>query len=312
MLGNQDTGFDTDAQRNGRAHRPLVWMMPAITFVMPTSGRAEFSVRFTRHLQSQTNEFVLVTEDSFDRTLPDYYAKVNRLLDRVKTPYAMMVDNDDLVAWRTVNALIDSLERHDFVAAGGRISGFRIRGNAPYGQVNKVAELYSPFDRAQTYDSEGKANRILSGFANSWTFYAVHRTEVLKQIWREVAEMALSDLQLHEKFCAMRLLSLGKVKGVQACSYWRQYGTSTQWRYRDDFAMRLMTNKFSADRDAVIDRLELDPHDRKLLVEAWADWWNSWFVRNYGPMAQFRKWVKAKVPSLVEMAKNRRALRVMT
>lgn len=275
-----------------------------ITFVMPANGRQDFSARLVECLHRQTRDALIVTENSPDGSFASYYAKVNRLLDLVTTPYAMLVDNDDLVVWPTVQKLIAELDAGPWAAAGGRVAGFAVKGNKPYGKITAQTELYSPYDQPQTYSHRDKNHRVVNGFANSWSFYAVHRTKVLKQIWREVADMNLSDLQLHEKFCAMRLLSLGPVFGCNEISYLRQYGTSGVWKYRDDFPMRMMTNNFSVDRDAILDRLDLSEVARSILIAQWADWWEAWLERNYGPRAALRQWGKTRFPKLTARIKH--------
>lgn len=201
----------------------------------------------------------------------------------VKTPYAMIGDNDDLIDRAGCNVCMGSLEASDYVAAMGRITGFKTWGNKPHSLITKRRRNYTPFGLAETFDQESPKDRVLAGFANESLYYAIHRTEVLVSIWEDVVRLGLKDYQTTSKFCSMATLIRGKVKAVDRPYYHRQYGTYIDFPHRFSFPGRLMTNNFTNERDAILDTIcGGDSEFRTQLVDFWAKWWEAYFRRNYG------------------------------
>lgn len=290
-------------------------MSRTVTAIVPLWGREAFTDRFRRY-KAQTMYYggptsIFIPEG--DPSPAAYFTRVRDALARVQTPYVMLADNDDLLLSPGIHAAVKFLDQNeDFLACGGRVSGFALRGNGPYGKMIRYSKLYSPFDMPGCYDQPFASARILSGFDASWTYYAIHRTWVAQAIWRDVVALGITDLQLHERFCVMRLLLEGKVMGLAEPAYFRQYNTSIQWPNRNSFPARLMSNQFARERDAILDRIcGDDALLHECVVGRWTQWWEDWFVRNYGPAARARRWLKAKFPAAAARYKNaRRPLRL--
>src|SRR5205807_1553040 len=128
-----------------------------------------------------------------------------------------------------------------------------------------------------TYDQATPNERVLVGFANSWSYYAVYRTEALRKIRRGVVALALKDLQVHEKFCAMETLRLGKaICFPHITSYLRQYETST--RNTDivkDWLVRVTRNEWAVDVLKVLKVMAACGVDEIALERAWIKWYND-------------------------------------
>lgn len=326
-------------------------MNARLTIVLPLRGRPLFTLRFLWHANAARLPYKFIIADGevrpeLSRLLensakifpgidveyiryPDdtdfgrYFAKMTDALARVRTPYAMLADNDDFLALTGLERSLDFLEANsDYVCCGGGIGGFAVYSrNAPQlrglcGPLNKLAYRYMPYDRSLDLGSPSATERLSRGLRNSWSYYAVFRSPVLHTIWREVAELDLSDLQLHEKYCAMRTLTLGKARSDPATiAYLRQYWTTLRSAFAKDWVDHLVRSRFSTDFTAILDRISshaaaTDGADREAVAETlrndFSQWFGDFLSRNYGPYAALRRDLRTKVPALVEWLKTRR------
>ncbi len=322
-----------------------------LTIVLPLRGRPLFTLRFLWHANAARLPYRFIIADGEVRSelshllensaklfpnidveyirYPDdtdfgrYFAKMTDALQRVQTPYAMLADNDDFLALTGLERSLDFLDANpDYVCCGGGIGGFAVYSrNAPQlrglcGPLNKLAYRYMPYDRSLDLDSPLVAERLSQGLRNSWSYYAVFRSSALQTIWREVAELDLSDLQLHEKYCAMRTLTLGKARSDPATiSYLRQYWTTLRSAFSKDWVHHLVRSRFNTDFTAVLGRISdqaaaADGENRDVVAENLRDNFSRWFGdflrRNYGPYAALRTYLRNKAPGLVEWVKMRR------
>jgi glycosyltransferase domain-containing protein len=324
---------------------------PRLTIVLPLKGRSLFTLRFLWHANKVRLPYrFLIADGQVDPVLaellemphvlfpnidteyiryPDdhdfshYFSKMFDALGRVTTPYAMLADNDDFLAFRGIERSIDFLEtKQDYVCCGGGISGFSVYSppKRPFGglvgPLNKITSRYMPHDRSSDFGCPLVTDRLLLGLRNSWSYYAVFRSSALTTVWREIVDMNLSDLQLVEKFCAMRTLTLGKAKSdPSTIAYFRQYWTSLRSAFTDDWVHHLLRNRFSTDFANIIDRIsslaaEADGFDQKAVAESLRERIEPWlreFLRlNYGLSADVRRHLRRLAPSLVVWLKTRR------
>ncbi len=197
-----------------------------LTIVLPAYGREAFTKRFVDH----ADKLPFLIELDEGETLPreQYFAAVRDAVHRVNTPYVMLCDNDDLPT-EELNLCWQYLEGHpDYVCASGRIEGFRMWPDPVTGPRSAVTGQYSPYDTPANYEQESVNDRVLAGFDNSWSYYAVYRTKALQTIRDEVCDLGLINLQVHEKFCAMRALTLGKAQCFRYfTTLYRQHGTGS-------------------------------------------------------------------------------------
>lgn len=294
--------------------------------MLPLRGRERFTNRFIRRWYEDISDIgnLIIADGSetpqnINTPLADYFyagpdTSLNRwwhkmvlAFEKVETPYAMVADNDDLVDGSGIRRCIDFLDTNpDYIACSGRIRGFWMWPDQVLGPHAAYTQRYALYDVPADYGQPTANERVLAGFQNSWSYYAVYRSECLKTIWREVYDLNLSDLQLHEKFCAMRALTLGKIKcDDRFVSYLRQYGTSAVASHNTDFARNLMESNFSKDRDAIFTRLHHCAVDIVVLRDKWATWYDGHLYRNYGGWAQVRRELKCRMPRLASLVQNR-------
>jgi glycosyltransferase domain-containing protein len=326
-------------------------MMPRLTVVLPLKGRPLFTLRFLWFANQGKVPYRILIADgqvdpAFARVLensrdvfpnldveyiryPDdvdfqhFYAKMADVLQRVRTPYAMLADNDDFLVRSGIDSSIDFLEANpDYACCGGGVSGFSIYGPKAgplaglVGPLNRIAFRYAPADKSIDIGSPSMTDRLFRGLRISWGYYAVFRSAGLATVHRDAVELNLSDLQLHERFCAMRILTLGKARSnPSTISYLRQYGTSMRAAFSKDWVHHLVRSRFSSDFAHIIDRIsrlaaEADGKDQNVVAEELRTRIESWFRKflrlNYGFSGSMRGHLRNRAPSLVAWLKRRR------
>jgi glycosyltransferase domain-containing protein len=337
---------------------------PRLTIILPLKGRPLFTLRFLWHANKARLPYRFLVADGevhpalekvlqhSQETFPDldieyvrypddvdfahYYAKMAHAVGRVRTPYVKIADNDDFLAAAGLECCMDFLDAHpDYVCYSGGIGGFSIRvarrdfSDPVTGPFNKLAYRCGPYDRAIDLNSTSATDRVLAGLRNTWNFYAVFRTPVLALMWREVAEINPSNLQLSERFMAMRALTLGKAQSDPSFfSYWRQYWTSLQLHWtssqsaiRQDFAYYLLRSRFTEDVAEVLDRLsrslaaiEGGDHEQiaDRLRDSLEDWLRALIRHDFGAYATLRRHLRSHFPWLIAWLKKRRRLRIVS
>jgi glycosyltransferase domain-containing protein len=336
-----------------KAEAPSV---PRLSIVLPLRGRHLFTLRFLWHANKVRLPYKFVIPDGqvhpeLARLLEDpgkifpelaieyircpddvnfgcYFVKMLDAMERVRTPYVMFADNDDFLAFSGIESSLDFLEENpDYVCCGGGIAGFSAySGENPalsglIGPLNQLSFRYMPYDRSIDLGSSSMTERLVRGLRNSWSWYAVYRTPALNTIRREVVEMNLGDLQLHEKFCAMRTLTLGKARSDSATiSYLRQYWTSLQYSYVKDWVHHIFRSRVNTDFAIIMDRISelaavADNMDRKIVFEKlfaeYTPWFSQFLMRNYGSLAILRGYVRTTAPGILTWLKTRRRFSVL-
>ena len=288
-----------------------------ITVVLALKDRPEFTKRFLESVKyypliiadgSREPHLELKDRGDYFYTGPDFtyshwFFKMVVALKRVRTPYAIVAANDDVLVPAGIDRCIGFLDSHpDYVAASGRIEAFTAWPGKVTGPKFRRTRQFSPFDLPADYCQPTANERVLQGFQNSWSFFAVHRTDALRTIWKEVNEIGFTELQLHEKFCAMRALSLGKIKcDGSFASVLRQRHTSQGAGNVGDFASRLLRSNFSTERDEVLKRMRLAGVDEWRLRDALAEWFDGYLRREYGWKRQAMKAAKRMLPKVAKL-----------
>jgi glycosyltransferase domain-containing protein len=336
---------------------------PRLTIVLPLKGRHLFTLRFLWHANKARlpyrfliadgevhPQLATLLEDS-QKTFPEldveyirypddvdfqhYYAKIVDALARVRTPYVKIADNDDFLVDTGLECCMDFLDGHqDYVCCGGGIAGFSL--HAPRrdshemvtGPFNKLTYRFSPHDHSVDLNSTSATERALAGLRNTWSFYAVFRTSALALMWMEVREINPTNLQLSERFLAMRALTLGKARSdPRVFSYLRQYWTSLQAHWtssqaavRKSFAHYLLRSRFTEDVANVLDRIsqrlaELDGGDPGKIADRLRAplerWVEAMIEYDYGAYATLRRYLRTYSPWLVAWLKRRHRLAIV-
>lgn len=331
-------------------------MTPRLTIVLPLKGRNLFTLRFLWHANKARlpyrfliadgevhPELAKILENS-RQIFPDvdieyvrypddadfrcYYAKMADALQRVRTPYVKIADNDDFLAPAGLEYCVGFLDAHsDYVCCSGGIGGFSVHASPGHsfemvvGTFNRLSYCYAPRDRSIDLNSSSAIDRVLAGLRNTWNFYAVFRASALAQMWKEVREIGPTSLTLKERFLAMRALTMGKGRSEPGIfSYWRQYWTSLQLHWtssesaaREDFVYYLLRSQFTGDFANVLDRVsrlvaECDGGDPTEIAERLRrpleEWVRDIIRLDFGAYATLRRCIRARAPWLVTWLKT--------
>ncbi len=324
---------------------------PRLTIVLPLKGRHLFTLRFLWHANKARLPYRFLIADGQvcpalaqllensrklfpeldieyirypdDADFSRFFAKMSDALQRVRTPYAMLVDNDDFLAFSGIERSLDFLESNpDYVCCGGGLAGFSIYSglhdpnNGLMGSLNRLAYRYTIHDRSMNFSSPSAVERLRQGSRNWWTYYAVFRTDALRVIWREVIEIDFSDLQLHELFCAMRTLTLGKARSDGATiSYLRQYDTSQRSSFKKDWLHHLLRSRFTSDFNTMVERISavaarsdgVEPASvAEMLRSICEEWLREFLQVNYGSLQSVKQFLRDNAPDFVNWLKKRR------
>jgi glycosyltransferase domain-containing protein len=321
-------------------------MTPRLTIVLPLKGRYLFTLRFLWHANKAGLPYRFLIADGQvhpalaellensaelfpnldlqyvrypdDRNFSCFFAKMADALSRVTTPYAMLADNDDFLAFGGIERAVDFLQSNaDYICCGGRVAGFSVYSglNNPSrglrGKLNRLYNYYSSADVASPIVVE----RLRQGALKHWIYYAVVRTDALATVCREIAELDFSDLLIHEVFHVMRVLTQGKARSDSATiGYLRQYGTSLYSSFKKDWVHHLVRSRFTSDIHALVERISVlaaaaDGTDAAVVAEdvrvVLEDKFRQFHWASYGSLQEIKQTLRSKAPSLVTWLQNR-------
>lgn len=332
---------------------------PLLTLLMPLKGRHLFTLRFLWQANKSSLPYRIVIADGEvhpvlaglledpttfpnlaiefirypdDTSFSRFYKKMADAAARVRTPFVMMVDNDDFVIPSGVERCIGFMNTHDdYVSCGGGVAGFALDKNDSSaathltGSFNRLAYRYSQNYQSRDLAAPALAERVLDGYANYMTtYYNVFRSAAMETICRECAEMDFSDLEVHESYFAMRSLTLGKVHSDASCiSYFRQYGTSMGSAFKKDWVHHLLHSRFTTDIEHMVNRISsevakadgIDPAPiAEEIREIFAHGLRINLARRYSPaprLERFKQHARDLVPQWLreKYSQRRRAVR---
>lgn len=281
-----------------------------LTVIIPHwRGRSGYLERLLDHAKNMP----YILEPVWNEGGSDYFAAVAKAVAEVATPYCMRADDDDFLGFTGIERALDFLDANpDHVAAAGLTAGFTVCGvQKPHGALNRRYLYYTAHDLSQP----SAASRIEMGGLELWVYYAVHRTQALQTVTRDIARINFSDLLLYEAFHVMRTLNLGKVHlDRRSISYFRQTGTSTSGPDNRNWASSFLSSNFTTDLTAMVEYLghedvvyaALENKMRQFLRANYSDvqrlkWklerqfpaFASWYQNRYRPLA-FCEWWKLR------------------
>lgn len=321
-------------------------MSGRLTIVMPLRGRNLFTLRYLFHADRMKMRHRFLVADGLvhpvlagalerpealfpnldieyvrypdDQNFSFFFSKLADALCRVQTPYAMLADNDDFVLPSGLEMAMDFLDATPtHVACSGQVLGFSVYSglsNASGGLMGRLNRLYQYYAVADASDADVMARLRRCGLL-LWPFYSVVRTPALRMVCREVAEIGFSDLQLHETYHGMRLLTLGSARhdgSFATCI--RQYGTSLNASFKKDWIHHLVRSRFTQDIENMIGRISsaaitqgADPTTvNEELYGMLEGKFRQIITATYGSLREVKQEVSRQIPGIVQAWKNRR------
>src|SRR5438477_7272613 len=147
-------------------------MTQRLTVLLPLKGRHLFTLRFLWHANAARIPYRLLIADGQvnpvlpgllensralfpildieyvrypdDATFTHYYAKMSDAVERVRTPYVVLADNDDFLAASAIEGCIDFLESNPaYVCCSGGVAGFSVLSR----RTDPLAGLFGPLNK---------------------------------------------------------------------------------------------------------------------------------------------------------------------
>jgi hypothetical protein len=183
-------------------------ILQKLTLIVP-SYRPRFVERFIKY---HNDRCLLIMPASYPE-MEIYHRNMARACAAVSTPYAMLADDDDFPAYLGIARACEFLDANsEFGSARGRQVTFRISPlSSPYGRIH---QLYWREPAEDCYRLR----------------YAVYRTPILQQIWKEIASKDFT-LQEEEDYFWFRASLLGRNHfNTRWITYFSQAGSGTSYR----------------------------------------------------------------------------------
>ena len=209
-----------------------------ITVIIPTHKRYQY-LKSSFDYWSQTGIQILVADSStskFQNRIPDnvsYYHypeksfayKLVDVLKKVETDYSVLCADDDFLTPIGLESSVDFLENNtDYVIAQGKYTLF-VKPNIPTGNY-----IWRSIYALKSIEQELSSTRLfdyLSDYSMT-TYYAVHRTEILKSIWESTRKHTdNNDARFLELLPAMLSVIYGKIKVLDVLYSAREYNTDS-------------------------------------------------------------------------------------
>ena len=159
----------------------------------------------------------------YDNNHQLYLKKINDSLLEIKTKYVLLADDDDFFLTKGIEDSVLFLESNeDYSSCGGRQAGIFNYSEGIYleGKYNLRLSSY-PHEGIEHQDGLDRITHHLANY--SATYYDVHRTKEMKEIFKEVNEAGFSDLYLVELFVQTIILINGKNKKLKNIYLIRQH-----------------------------------------------------------------------------------------
>ena len=162
------------------------------------------------------NEKIISSFSSIDISYIDYpseinpYYKIADALNHVTTKYCVFCADDDFVTPNGIDQSTDFLEKNpDFTVAHGYYISFYLKTDKRKNQHFCWDPIY-PYKSITSPDAKYRLTEHFSNYSVP-TFYAVHKTDFLKMIFKETTEFT-DDYRFGELLPSILALIYGKMK----------------------------------------------------------------------------------------------------
>jgi hypothetical protein len=203
-------------------------ILQKLTLLVP-SYRPKFVERFIKY----HNDNCLLILPATSSNIKEYHESMSNACAMISTPYAMLADDDDFPAYLGIARACEFLDGHpEYGSARGRQVTFRI--SPLQGCYGRIHQLYW---REPSED----CHRLR---------YAVYRTPILQQIWKEIASKDF-NLQEEEDYFWFRAGLLGRSHfDTRYVTYFSQAGTGASYRktWRRFFRFLKLRPKWDVER----------------------------------------------------------------
>ena len=222
-------------------------MISKCTILIPTINRVNFLKRILNYYNSFEKDYKIIVGDSSTNEnklknkknisvfsnldilyLDHYSSKINSfhkfadMINYADKKYCVFCADDDFIIPNGINQSVTFLEKNsNFSVAQGRFISFSIKNNDKKG----LKEFYyRPSYTNESIIFSDPKDRMYEHLSNYTlpTVYAVHRTKLLKMIYKEFLDSRVDPMQFGELLLSMLDLIYGKKKSLDVLYAGRQ------------------------------------------------------------------------------------------
>lgn len=176
----------------------------------------------------------LIFNPSPEGTVANYLSKISQAIDKIETPYAMLVDNDDEWDFEILKECINEMTlKHGVIGIRPRVKEFRCfdKHDKSSGKENSVRRYYArPMVSLDGEKPVLRVSQYLNGLDTSdcWlAFYSIFETQTFCKSWRGVLHDAEHDAISFELSFMFHVLAEGKILSLNKFGYFRQLHDET-------------------------------------------------------------------------------------
>jgi glycosyltransferase domain-containing protein len=187
----------------------------------------------------------------YDSSWKKYCEKIFFALNKIKTPYVLLADNDDFYNFDSVQKCIDRLNENDkLISCAGNTVTFNIMN----GHLNGSKTQFNIHEKTPLMNDNCLEN-IKSYLADhNGIYYSVHRKVNFKKAWEINNNLNFSNARMTEFFLEMYILASGKVDILPISYYYRQYGNNigNSSNFSNDFLNEMLNFNWHKDINNII------------------------------------------------------------
>jgi len=289
-------------------------MISKCTIIIPTYNRPNYLKRILSYYHKYGEDYnIIIADSSFDKNKQlnkETISKLSKLdisyidkcpsnvnpfykfadaTNQAKTKYSVFCAEDDFITPNGIDKSVEFLENNqDFSVAQGNYISFYL-GNEGKREL-KIRWRSSPYlDKSITFpEAESRIASHLSNY-QSTTFYAVHRTDLLKMIFKDTVKYTDGDV-FGELLPSMLTLIYGKMKhmNVLYCARERMASSAgnTCKSLGDFIKNRTYKKKYNKFRECLVEHLIKKSHlnndeAEELIDEAMSKYLNKYKSKSF-------------------------------
>jgi glycosyltransferase domain-containing protein len=194
----------------------------------------------------------------FDASVTDYVKKMSSAVSKVETSYVMTCDNDDFLRYKGVVECINVLERNqDYGFAMGSVRSVTCLTASPENSRQYYRLRHGQMNVANLNGMSGMSaiRHLFRPYKYVW--YGVYRSEIYKDIWKEISSSCVDDIFLIEYLQNQLAFCFAKLYAVNCTHYIRlaNPATSSARQYAPDAYPSMHSIYFDKDYRAQVLKL---------------------------------------------------------
>ena len=211
--------------------------MTACAIIIPTYNRPDYLARILAYYNDCGKDFNIIVADSSSNDIKkinkklisqirnldilyvdkysaeiSFYFKFADIVNYVKEKYCVFCADDDFSITDGIKKSVDFLEKNNgFAAAHGKYVKFNLKIN----KEKKQEISFMPIYPHKSITSDDAKTRLIVHLSNYYpTFYAVHRSHLLKEAYKEALKSKINPLLFGELLPSAITLIYGKIKSL--------------------------------------------------------------------------------------------------